>query len=133
MRLFLPLISILFSSNLQAANWAYVLSTESTPVYIDTSSISIKGKYRKAWFYWEYSQPQKQNSYSQDEYDVSKRLFFFHCAERTMATAQSIQSLKGKPVNAHATQFPEMEFSEVAPESIGEVMLNKVCSAHIKK
>ena len=104
---------------------------QTTSLYVDTQSARKSGAKAKVWLKWihaepvevEYSQPRKT-------YKVEKALAIYNCAERTTLTLQVIDyaEIDGGEVvfNASAPDSPG-RYTEVAPETIGESILNFVC------
>jgi hypothetical protein len=104
-------------------------------IAVDTSGIARAKGLRKAWFKSIYTKDQPiSDGYAKPmsdrfSYRESVELYFFNCAERTMATAQSIlRGADSKTVGTFEQASPFLHYSEVAPETIGEAMLETVCS-----
>lgn len=130
-------LTLLLAGPASASDWqiAALLDKDSGHVEIDVSSISTKGKLRKAWFKWTHSTPQKippssrTDAYIQN-YTTSKDLNYFNCSERTSSAIQTIYyDNKGTVVGSSSINASLAQYDEVAPDTVGETMLETVCKA----
>jgi hypothetical protein len=103
--------------------------------YIDKNSISTSGKYMKAWFSHTNASPEDMPIAPFKKYLSSKMLRFFNCEERTSSGTQmlyySAANASGEYLGAWRINASQMQFDEVAPDTLGERDLEYVC-AHRK-
>lgn len=135
MRYFAILV-LLITPAANAANWVQIaeLDSKGSIVLIDTAGIARVGGLRKAWFKFEYTSDQpiprgyNKSMPNAQFYRRELSLTYFNCAERTLATAQSIASnAEDKVVADFDTPQILLSYREVPPETIGERMLETVC------
>jgi hypothetical protein len=106
--------------------------------FIDRSSISSSGKYKKAWFSQTLDSPKDMPVYPYKKYLSNKILKYFNCEERTTASAQNIFYSEafsgGESVGMWRANIEKLQFDEVAPDTVGERDLLVVCSfSHASK
>ena len=131
-RFFCLLLAFAASAPAVAATWIYLIEdTEGTVYTVDIESIAPRGKHKKAWFKTAMKTPQTLSYPPYKNYQSSKMLYHFDCAEKTSALVQSIY-YAGKEthevVSSQSTDASRAVFTDVAPETIGEVQLNAVCT-----
>jgi hypothetical protein len=132
-------LMLVVSQSAPAADWVHVglLDADGSKLEIDASSVAKVGNKRKAWSRWTYVNPEKvpsqlvQNESSRTFYTVSLVLSFYNCAERTMADKQGIYRDSKGDVIAQFTNGEFLQYSEVAPETVGELMLEYVCGKRL--
>lgn len=120
-----------------ASDWQYLadVGTDGSSLIFDAQSKAVSGAYKKAWFKWIYAKdmPLADNVKSDPAaffYKTSLDLSYFNCAERSSVTTQAIYYDKdGKVVGGFTLQVKDARWSEVAPDTLGETMLNTVCSS----
>jgi hypothetical protein len=121
-----------------AADWHQIsVMPDGGSVEIDRSSLAKgPGGTKKAWFRWIYGKSQRLPSAIPKSdpnvyyYSQGLTLELFNCAERTSATTQSIyRNGEGGHIGSYSLAPHEATWSEVAPETVGETMLNYVCKA----
>jgi hypothetical protein len=130
-KLLAAFITMALSNLAFGSNWVLVeMSADKDFHSIDQESIASSGKYKKAWFRTDYGSMQTLK-YQPKNYLSSKSLWYFNCQERTMAATQQLfysgQAGNGELVDSYTYPIQSMQFSEVAPDTIGESMLNAVC------
>lgn len=99
--------------------------------FIDVCSIAVDGIYKKAWFNTELEVPEENSDGK--TYDSTKYLYYFNCKNRKLAIAQFTKYYIDDVVNSSSTKIEKNAFDEVIPDSIGEAMLERVCSTKITK
>lgn len=129
----LPIIFMFITGIAQASNWQLVSSTKGMKVYIDSESISRNGSYQKAWLIYTHDTDQAGDvSTSFKTYKSSKTLEYFSCAERQNTSTQAIyyadENAQGSTIGIYNLPIAKATFSEVAPDTVGEVVLKFVCS-----
>lgn len=117
----------------QASDWQIISGSEKLNVFVDKSSIARSGKYKKAWFMYSNSTDQTGLVYtSYKVYRSNKALEYFDCEERTTGQIQSTfyaaEFGAGDALGSMILKLPQVMFSEVVPDTIGETMLNYICS-----
>ena len=116
----------------QGSNWVKVGDTSTAYVYIDTESIVPRGQYRQAWLLWDWLQDKQTTTYPQKVYKSSKYLTAFDCARRSSLNVQVVHysddTGAGEVVESRAWSIAPDLFADVVPDSIGEMMLGRVCS-----
>jgi hypothetical protein len=117
----------------QAANWKLVGESSTAKVYLDLQSVRFSGSNAKAWFLFDYSAPREVPvSYPTKTYQSVKQLNQFDCASGTSGVAQSLSFAgtagEGEVVDSQSIQPTRVSYSDVVPDSVGETMLNRVCS-----
>jgi hypothetical protein len=130
-RAFLPLL--LASSLASAApdRWVEVAAGDNVTVFLDTQSIRRTGSKVKVWLRWVHEKPREvKGSFPVKTFLSSKSLEVYNCAERTAATLQSIKYAEaggGEVVESLTGSDTPNQYSELAPETIGEGVLEFVC------
>lgn len=120
----LALLLLLGATEASAAEW-YRLSMsgdEDSVTFIDESSLSVSPQgTRRAWMY----------IINKDK-SSTKYLESVKCKARESGTISSITYAKGgKVTNSYNVKVPE--YTPVIPETVGETMLNAICSPSIKQ
>jgi TonB family protein len=132
MRTVVALVAVSLSASAIAATWVEVaaLEDDGSVMSVDTAGIAREDGFLKAWFKSTYKKPQSIPRHAskvdpkQVDFDESLELDYFNCTSRTMAGKQWIYRSKGKPVASYE-DYPH--YSDVAPETVGESMLEFVC------
>ena len=136
MRAALPLLVVLLSTSVSAAEWLKVadLGADGSLIAVDRSGIARTNKVRKAWFKSTYKKPQRipdgvpKADPNEFYYSESIALYYFICTERMTGSTQAIyRDAAGKVVATYEDRNPFPHYSDVAPETIGEMMLNVAC------
>lgn len=115
----------------EASMW-FVFSQQGKSTFlVDTMSIAKRGKFMKAWFRTDYVVSQTMETYPFKHYQSVMDLYYFNCAERTFATGEEIvysgASGAGDVVGGYSYPVDKLQFSDAAPDSVAEAMLNYVC------
>ena len=126
------LILLVFgSAAAMAADWEVVTSgSTGSIISLDKNSIARTGSgRRKAWFKSTYTKPQVLSD-EKTKYFETLELDSFDCSEHTMGMVQVIyRDAAGKVVYTYENPLTSPRHSDVAPETVGEAMLDAVCSA----
>jgi hypothetical protein len=123
-----------FSQAALASNWVDVYSASGALVYLDAESIAPRGKYMLAWWRIDYDSPQKTTTgYPRREYRSAKHLMAFNCAEKTLASVESLifagESGQGEVVDTYSVDWNKLTFTDPTPDPLGEQMLRLVCTS----
>lgn len=125
-----------------AAEWEHIATIDSGggTVSIDVTSIaSGDSGYKKAWFKWIYAKPRPvgiaMDGNKAPMFQESLTLDLFNCRERKYGEMQAIyRDPNGEVVGSFSKQHAyQANWSEVAPETIGEMMLERVCRTWLPK
>ena len=116
-----------------ASDWVFVAKSEIGEAWVDKSSIAPKGKYTKAWTIWDYGIPQKlQGIYPPKEYQSTKVLNYYDCAEGTSAIIQSAyyggRAGTGENVQSWSYDSTKVLFNDFTPDTVGETIHKFVCN-----
>lgn len=127
------ILAIAYCGVAHASDWRPLTKTDRMEVYIDVSSISHLDKFTKAWIEYSYPSEQAPGWYSNfKKYRSVKSLEYFACPERTSSTVQQVYYSEpmgaGDSVGSFTKPLSQAAFSEAAPDTIGEHMLNYVCA-----
>jgi hypothetical protein len=131
MRLIIFALALTASFGAAAAIWVPLGKTpDGTEISMDSTSISPRGKYVKAWFM--YSYPDERADALGRKHRSYKALTLFDCKERTSATQLAIYYAEptgsGTVAWTDSVDFDTMKFRDVVPESIGENNLDLICT-----
>jgi hypothetical protein len=126
-KLILLFLAMPFSAG--AANWELVTAEPSANHFLDTESIVKVGrKYRKAWIRLDVTKAPHPRMAPNAVYQ--KQLLYFDCAERLSDLVQYIDySPDGVAIDSAEKRFNPVDLSDVAPETVREAMLQRVCNS----
>lgn len=114
-----------------AATWVSVGENAEIEVFVDTDSIRKNGNLVKTWLKWQWTKPSEiPNSYPKKFYQTEKQLQISDCANRTLAVAQGIYYADTNGTNvvdSYTIEERHWQFSEAAPETIGETLIKFAC------
>jgi len=121
--LFIPCIAF-------AANWV-----EYNPgFWIDTNSISQKRNFKKAWFKSKDAKLKDGNAYTGfKQYNETKSLEYFDCKTRESATLEIYYYSDLDFLGSFSARVNPSLFTEVAPDTIGEIDLELACNKQALK
>lgn len=117
-----------------ASDWRQIAegSDPKSVIYLDFQSIASAGSSKqKVWLKQVFESEQYFSPYhvSNCPYIEIKILTYFNCAERTIAEVQFIHYTKDGGVARSLALLPsEYMFSDIAPDSVGEIALSAVCT-----
>jgi hypothetical protein len=126
----LSLIFICGTAN--ASNWQVVGVGATASALVDANSISRSGKYKKAWVKYSFAADQEASVMTNfKKWRSSTDLIYFSCEERTSGTVQAtyydgIMS-NGEVVASMNLKLSQVLFSEAAPDTLGEAVLEFAC------
>jgi TonB family protein len=132
------LITLLFmASQAHAENWQQIANLDSTGgvLLVDTTSIDRENEIRNAWLKSLYTADRPIPDSYRDvapgarSYRWELSLGHFNCAERTAAVSQLILYSADGQVVAKLVDPGAPKFHEVAPQSIGGLMVQAVCAS----
>lgn len=121
-----------------AANWIEVGASDAVVVSVDTESLRRTGTKVKSWLKWQWSKPTDvPNTYPVKLYQLERQLQVSDCKSGTLAIAQGVRyaDVSGNEVVVDNYTIEEKfwQFSEAAPETIGESIIKYVCKATAQK
>lgn len=130
---YIGLILMFFAQGALASNWKPIPNTKPNSTFVDVSSIAQVGKYRKAWFLWTAEAEEDGNAYSNfKKYKSTRSLNYYSCDERTSGTWQTLfysdTQGSGDYLGRWAPLPRDINYLDVAPDTLGEVMLEYVCN-----
>jgi surface-adhesin protein E len=115
-----------------AANWQAVGHAPGDVAYVDIDSIRTIGRYVRAWELWDFDSQEQLDGYPPRKYKSAKWLEIFDCRDRTSGVYQQILFAdnmgQGEAVDVRSEAQDRATLEEVAPDSIGEEVLDFVCS-----
>ena len=132
----LPLIvAIAIPANAIAAKWIEIGGNDAVVVSVDTESIRRIGTKVKSWLKWQWTKPTDvPNAYPVKLYQLELQLQVSDCKNGTLAVAQGVRYVDasgGEVVDSYTVAEKWWQFSEAAPESIGESIIKYVCRATV--
>ena len=118
------------------------LDKDFSTLSVDTKSIArakdpLGRSLRKGWFKSEYVKPQPvpdafRAAAKKPNYNNSLTMYYIDCEERSSSMMQIIlHDADGNVVASWTDHNPNPVFSDVAPETLGETMLDAVCDAKL--
>lgn len=115
-----------------ASDWVSVGTSANVEMFLDLESVSrVDGAHHKAWARYDYYSPQKTVEFNPKQYMSIKELDYFQCAEKQSAIAQVIMYAgtkgSGETVGSRSYSPSMLNYEEVAPDSLGEVLLKSAC------
>jgi hypothetical protein len=124
--------ALLLGSNLaMAADWNPIGETSDSTWYIDRQSLGTSDGKAKAWFIVDLAN--ERTDYAGRKFKSSKELVYFDCSARTSATlyhlTYSDQLGEGNTVWSSSVDKKNVTYLDVVPDSIGETLLDLVCSS----
>lgn len=128
------LSALLAAAQAFAADWKTVATGADNDyvLFVDQQSLERKGGDIKAWFMLDFPETQ----YTSGEHKAFRsvaELNYFNCNDRIKAAA--VQRLyaenmaRGEMVYEHAVKGPALMYTEIIPESPGEIKFSFVCNA----
>ena len=115
------------------SRWFEVGGNSETAAFADTQSMRRTGPRVKVWIKWSNSKALETNSYPKKKYLSEKQLSIYDCNDRTSATIQvirySAEDAAGDVVESLSFSEGSAQYRDLAPETIGEAILEYVCIA----
>ena len=115
------------------SRWIEIARSESATAFVDSKTINrTKGKV-KVWVKWQYPAPIPTSiNVDRKTFQSEKRLTIFDCANRASTTIQALRysdaDTAGQIVEETSTLEAAAFFKDVAPETIGESILDFACT-----
>ena len=130
-------VALFFHMPASATNWVEIGGNDAVTVKVDKDSMRRIGNRVKTWLKWEWAKPQDvEGTYPTKTYKVEKQLQISDCTNGTLAIAQGIQYAaddSGDVANSYIINEKQWRFSEAAPETIGESILQFACKSTAKQ
>lgn len=123
----------LMSLNASAANWLAITRNETTLLYIDLQSVAKEGQFRKAWYKFEYAEPQQISTYDKRTYDLAKTLWYFDCNKRKYQVVQDLNYLEQALIESSVYKVSNEAFLDITPETMGETAYVAACNYPLKR
>ena len=122
-----------YAQGVQRDRWVEVGGNDKITAYVDRQSLRREGARVKVWSKWVYTVAKETFDTPKKTYLSTKDFSIYRCDGRTYATLQSIKyaSADGSGEVVDTSSYPESKalFDEIAPETIGESILEYVCRA----
>jgi hypothetical protein len=133
-KVLLPVFLLISSATAQPSRWVEVGGNDEITAYVDTQSLRRNGLKVKVWLKWVNASPVDTDTiYPKKKYMSAKTLNIYHCTDRTLAGIQSIRyanaDASGEVVETVSVAEARAEYTDLAPETIGESILVYVCKA----
>lgn len=130
-------VALIASLHANAASWVEVSGSDAVVVSVDTESLRRTGTKVKSWLQWQWSKPADvPNTYPVKLYQLERQLQISNCKDKTLAIAQGVRyaDVNGNEVvDSYTIEEKFWQFSEAAPETIGESIIKYVCKATAPK
>lgn len=115
-----------------AAEWIVVGGNSKVETSVDIQSLRRSGEKIKVWIKWIYEEPNEaEGIYPRKMYQSAKSLSIYNCAENSSITIQDIlysEKGGGEVIKSVTVTEAKARYSEVVPDSIGEAILQYVCT-----
>ena len=127
---------LVLTANASAANWVEVGGSDAVVVSVDTESLRRSGAQVRSWLKWQWSKPlDVPNSYPVKQYQLERQLQVSDCKNGAFAIAQGVRysdATGNDVVDSYTVAEKSWQFSEAAPETLGESILRYVCKAIVQ-
>lgn len=129
--------ALLASGAVHAENWQSLGGSDEAELLVDTSSIIESGGVREAWSMWNFKKA-RENKGEADfpSFKSYKDLHQYNCKAGSMRLTREIifadNDGKGDKRD-HSDALKNMEFAKPKPLSVGDAMMQAVCSFELKK
>ena len=122
------------ASHAQSWRWVEVAGNDETVAFVDVQSLRRTGPKVKVWIKWINSTAVETDTvYPKKTYKSEKNLVIYNCEDRTSIGLQAIRyanvDVSGEVVETITAQESKGGYRELAPETIGESIMNYVCKA----
>ena len=110
--------------------WITVVDDAEVLISIDRESVQRTEHGVKAWFLWEYPEPNEIQNVPGKRYRSATYQFYVNCEERrsAMNRAAYYPSLRAQGAVAYVWSARKLEFTDNAPGTRGEAMTSAACS-----
>jgi hypothetical protein len=127
------LLALLATTQALAAYWKRVAAGDDDDyvIFVDQQSLQRKGDDVEAWFMLDFPETQYTSADHKGFRSVAE-LNHFNCSDKIKASA--VQRLyaenmgRGEVVYEHAVKGPTLMYTEIIPESPGEIKFSFVCN-----
>jgi len=118
----------------QSPRWVEVGGNDDITAYADTQSMRRTGVKVKVWLKWVNTSPVETSTvFPKKTFLSEKTLAVYHCTDRSSTTLQVIRyanaDFTGEVVESLNGQDTPSTYRDIAPETIGEGILNYACKA----
>ncbi len=118
----------------QSSRWVEVGGNDEITAYADTQSMRRTGPKVKVWLKWVNASPVETSTvFPKKTFLSEKTLAVYHCSDRSSTTLQVIRyanaDFTGEVVESLNGQDTPSSYRDLAPETIGESILNYACKA----
>ncbi len=124
------LLLTVLSLSAMASDWLLISKNDKSAMYVSVMNVSKHGKLMKAWFRENFKSPQTMKL-SSKQYRSRVELQYFNCVERTSAVSRVYfytgEDGSDEIVGKVYIPVDELQFSEVAFDTISETQLEFVC------
>lgn len=131
-RPFFVALMLMAPVSVMASDWTIVGQGQGTTVAVDVQSIAPRGKFTKAWVIFTYDHSQQPTAFATRAFQSMKSLAVYDCTERTMAVLQAIDFTgpagSGDFAGSFSIDLSRATFTDVVPDSNGEILLRFICS-----
>ena len=132
-----PIVSLCFISSscfAQSSRWVEVGGNDDITAYADIQSMRRTGPKVKVWLKWVNASPVETSTvFPKKTFLSEKTLAVYHCIDRSSTTLQVIRyanaDFTGEVVESLNGQDTQSAYRDLAPETIGESILNYACKA----
>ena len=115
------------------SRWFEVAVGNDIKAHADTQSMQRNGQKVKVWLKWTYAKAEETKTYPKKSYMSEKTLAIYHCTDRSSTTIQVIRYAdsfaSGEVVESISIPEVSAEYRDIAPETIGESILEYICIA----
>lgn len=114
-----------------AASWVAVGESPEVSAYLDTESLRREGSRVRTWLKWTWRDEQDiQNTHPIKRFRFERQLQVSDCRTKQYAIVQSIwySNEDGALVSSLVVPERQWEFSEAAPDTIGESIIRLACN-----
>lgn len=130
------LATSILAANARAATWVEIGGSDAVVVSVDTESLRRSGAQVRSWLKWQWSKPVGvPNSYPVKLYQLERQLQVSDCKNGALAIAQGVRyadATGNDVVDSYTISQKAWQFSEAAPETIGESIVKYVCTATVQ-
>lgn len=132
----LLLATSILAANAGAATWVEIGGSDAVVVSVDTESLRRDGTKVRSWLKWQWSKPvDVPNLYPVKLYQLERQLQVSDCKNGTFAIAQGVRyadETGNDVVDSYTVPEKAWQFSEAAPETIGESIVKYVCKVTVR-
>lgn len=123
----LCLVCLLTCESAWALKWTKLNESKESILLLDKESVIVKDNLKKAWLKIQYKKTQQNYDNPDIEFNLSKVLWYFNCADQQSATSQIAQYLNGKMVYSAGIDVKKAEFVDPIPETDVDIAMRFTC------